>query len=119
MIAALSAALFLAATQTPPPSEPNATGWVKDEAQVIGQAFEERLNGLLAGHERATSNQVVVLTVPSLDGDSVESIAVKRATAMKIGQAGKDNGVLVLVAPHERKVRIEVGYGLEGVLPDA
>src|SRR4029453_10581825 len=60
----------------------------------------------------------VVLTIPTLDGESVEEYAVRVFAAWKLGQKGKDNGVLVVVAPQDRKMRIEVGYGLEGTLPD-
>ncbi|HJS56937.1 MAG TPA: TPM domain-containing protein [Vicinamibacteria bacterium] len=115
----LLAALLQSQAPTGPPFVPRASGWVRDEAGVLSDATEERLNGILAGHQRATSNQVVVLTVASLDGDVVESVALRRASELKVGRDDIDNGVLLLVAPNERKVRIEVGYGLEGVLPDA
>jgi uncharacterized protein len=115
----LLAALLQSQSPTAPPFVPRASGWVRDEAGVLSDATEERLNGILAGHQRATSNQVVVLTVASLGGDVVESVALRRASELKVGRDDIDNGVLLLVAPNERKVRIEVGYGLEGVLPDA
>ena len=73
---------------------------------------------LLADHEARTSNQVVVETVPSLGDLPVEDVAIEHARQMGIGQKGRDNGVLFLIAPNDRKARIEVGYGLEGVLPD-
>jgi uncharacterized protein len=114
MIVVLSSALLLAAATLP--FEPHAVGWVKDEASVLDEAVEANLNGLLAGHEKATSNQVVVLTVPSLRGRHIELVSMERAAALKIGQEGRNNGVLLLVAPRERQVRIEVGYGLRHVL---
>jgi uncharacterized protein len=115
----LLAALLQAPSPTAPPAPRGASGWVRDEANILSEATESRLNGILAGHQRATSNQVVVLTVASLGGDVVESVALRRATELKIGRDDIDNGVLLLVAPNERKVRIEAGYGLEGPLPDA
>ncbi len=115
----LALLLQAAAAESPAPFVPGAAGWVKDEADILRQGFVDDLNGRLAAHEQATSNQVVVLTVPSLEGEVVESVALRRATQLRIGQKGKHNGVLLLVAPNERKVRIEVGYGLEGPLPDA
>src|SRR5207247_2763041 len=69
-------------------------------------------------HEDATTNQVVVLTVPTVGQMSIEEYAAKVFETWKLGQKGRDNGVLVVVAPQDRKMRIEVGYGLEGTLPD-
>jgi uncharacterized protein len=115
--AALLFGLLLQAAS--PPAESSASGWVKDEAGVLPESSIDRLNQMLAAHEKATSNQVVVLTVPSLGGQVVEAVALQRATELRIGQKDKDNGVLLLVAPNERQVRIEVGYGLEATLPDA
>ena len=77
------------------------------------------LEALLKAHEDSTSNQVVVLTVQSLEGDDIESYAIRVAETWKLGQKGKDNGVLFVVARDDRKVRIEVGRGLEGDLTDA
>ena len=76
------------------------------------------LRRLLKAHEDKTSNQIAVLTLPTLDGESVEGYATRVFEAWKLGQKGKDNGVLVVVVPKDRKMRIEVGYGLEGTLPD-
>ena len=95
-----------------------ATGWVIDGAGLLPGDVVERLNVALADHQARTSNQVVVETVASLDGLPVEDVSLAEARRLKIGQKGKDNGVLFLIAPNDRKARIEVGYGLEGVLPD-
>jgi len=95
-----------------------ATGWVIDGAGVLPGEVVERLNVLLADHETRTSNQVVVETVAGLGGLPVEDVALDHARRMGIGQKGKDNGVLFLIAPDDRQARIEVGYGLEGALPD-
>ena len=79
------------------------------------QALEQQL----AAFERDTGHQVVVLTIPSLEGDPLEDFSIRVAEAWKIGKKGSDTGAILLIAQKERKLRIEVGYGLEGVLPDA
>ncbi len=99
-------------------SLPKPAGRVTDLANVIDPATEAEIDGRLEQLERQTSSEVAVLTVPSLDGMPVEDYAVRLFKEWGIGQAKQDNGVLVLVAPNEREMRIEVGYGLEGVLPD-
>jgi len=95
-----------------------ATGWVIDGAGLLPGEVVDRLNVQLADHEARTGNQVVVETVASLGELPVEDVSLDHARRMGIGQKGKDNGVLFLVAPNDRAARIEVGYGLEGVLPD-
>lgn len=97
---------------------PAPTGPVTDLAGVLSDAEEQTLRTLAADVEQATTAEIAVATVPSLDGLTVEEYATKLFAAWGVGQAGKDNGVLVLVAPSQREMRIEVGYGLEGVLPD-
>ena len=92
---------------------------MNDYAYLLNASQTQQLERMLADFEQRTSNQVVVLTVPSLDGETVEGYSIQVAEKWKIGQAGKDNGVILLVAPKERKARIEVGYGLEGALTDA
>lgn len=96
-----------------------ASGWVVDEAGLLAAELVRALDVRLADHEAATSNQVVVLTVPTLGGLEIEEFANGEANRRRIGQKGKDNGVLFVVAPNERAARIEVGYGLEAVLTDA
>jgi uncharacterized protein len=98
---------------------PALTGRVVDSANLLTSQQESRLTEQLASHESATSNQVVVVTLPSLQGTAIEDFGYQLGRLWGIGQAGRDNGVLLIVAPNERKVRIEVGYGLEGDLPDA
>jgi len=113
----------------PPPPAPQAgtpaaaeggraTGYVVDGAGVLSPETVESLNATLHRHEQETSNQVVVHTIPGLAGEAIETYGLRLATELKAGQKGKDNGVLLLVARDDRKVRIEVGYGLEGALPD-
>ena len=101
------------------PRFPALTGRVVDQAQVLSPQVERKLDQLLAAHERETSNQVVVATIASLEGYEIADYAVRLGRAWEIGQKERDNGALLLVAPKEREVRIEVGYGLEGALPDA
>lgn len=97
---------------------PPLTGRVVDLAHVLPTSAVESVSARLATHEATTSNQVAVLIVPSLEGDALEEFSHRVATVWKLGQKGTDNGVLLLVAIQERKVRIEVGYGLEGTLTD-
>ena len=97
---------------------PFLTGRVVDDAHVLSEEARNRITALSKAHEAATTNQVVVLTVPTVGNASIEEYAVKVFESWKLGLKGKDNGVLVVVAPQDRKMRIEVGYGLEGPLPD-
>ena len=98
---------------------PRLTGRVVDDARLLSPETVKALDAKLAEFERTDSTQVVVLTIPSLAGETLEEYSVKVAQAWGIGQKGKDNGVLLLVSKGDRKVRIEVGYGLEGRLTDA
>ena len=113
---ALALALLAAAAQ---PEVPPLTGRVVDLADVVSPAAEAALDVRLAAHEDSTLNQVVVLTVPSLDGAAVETFATDVFRSWGLGQADRDNGVLLLIAVEDRELRIEVGYGLEGDLTDA
>jgi len=97
---------------------PQLRGRVNDYASLLSPEVSTQLEQKLAAFERETSNQVVVLTIPSLQGDILEQFAIRVAGQWKPGQKGKDNGVLLILAKAERKVRIEVGMGLQGVLPD-
>jgi len=112
------AALFLASpalAQTYPP----LTGRVTDAADLLNPAQEAELNQKLAALEAATTRQLVVATVPSLEGHDIQEYGVGLGRAWHIGQQGANNGVILLVAPNERKVGIQVGYGMEGVITDA
>jgi uncharacterized protein len=111
--------LLLAFPALAQPKLPPLTGRVVDLGNVLSPVQEAALTEQLASHEARTSNQVVVATVPDLQGYDVERFAVDLFRAWKLGQANRNNGVLLLVAPNEREVRIEVGYGLEGTLTDA
>ena len=92
---------------------------VHDEAHVLQQATVDRLEKNLKTYEDSTSNQISILIVQSLDGDVLENYSIRVAEKWKLGQKGKDNGVLLLITVDDHKMRIEVGQGLEGVLTDA
>ena len=91
---------------------------VVDLAGILTPSQIYKLEEKLYLFEKRTSNQIAVLTIPSLEGEDIEEYSIKVAEKWKLGIKGKDNGVLLLVAMKERKIRIEVGYGLEGALPD-
>ena len=114
----LTACLLLPAALAAQTSFPKPVGRVTDLAELIDPSTEALIDQQLADLERRTSAEVAVATVRSLDGMSIEEYANRLFKEWGIGQAKQDNGVLVLVAPNEREMRIEVGYGLEGVLPD-
>ena len=97
---------------------PSLTGRVVDQAGILSPSAEETLAALLAAHEDSTTNQVAVLTISSLDGEAIEAFSIRVAETWALGAAEKDNGVLLVVAVADRKLRIEVGFGLEGDLPD-
>jgi uncharacterized protein len=96
-----------------------ADGYVTDHAGLLPPSAKDTLETTLRDFETKTSNQIVVATFPSLEGDSLEDFSIRLAEAWKVGQKGRDNGVIFLIFKNDRKIRIEVGYGLEGVLPDA
>jgi uncharacterized protein len=97
---------------------PQLVGRVNDYAGILKPEEKTELEAYLASVESKTTAQLVLLTIKSLEGDPLEDFSIRVAEAWKIGQKGKDNGLILLVSLNERAVRIEVGYGLEGVLPD-
>lgn len=97
---------------------PQLTGRIVDQADLLSEQQESRLTSLLARHEEKTSNQIVIVTLESLQGYDIAEYGHQLGRYWGIGQKDKSNGVLLLVAPKQRKVRIEVGYGLEGALTD-
>ena len=92
---------------------------VTDETGTLTPSELSALNLKLSGFEKVTSNQLVVYIIPSLDGESLEDVSIRIAEKNKIGKKDKNNGVLLLIVKNDRKIRIEVGYGLEGALTDA
>ena len=113
------ALLWLAAVPAVALVLPTLSGRVVDEANILDPAARAALTQKLADLEAKTSDQLVVVTLRSLQGTSIEDFGVELGRRWRIGQQGKNNGVLLIVAPTDRKVRIEVGYGLEGMLTDA
>ncbi len=102
------------------PTFPELSGRrVVDEANLLQPAEEAALTEKLAALEQSSSDQLVVVTVPDLQGYEIEEYGYQLGRHWGIGQSETNNGVLLIVAPNERKVRIEVGYGLEGILTDA
>ena len=98
---------------------PPLRGRVNDYAGVMSPDQVRALESQLAQFEQDTGHQIAVLTIPTLDGEDIEGFSIRVAENWKIGKKGFDNGVILLVAVKDRKLRLEVGYGLEGVLPDA
>ena len=98
---------------------PPLSGRVVDNANLLSQSTRYQLTEMLQHQEKETSNQIVVVTLPDLQGLTIEEYGYQLGRHWKIGQKDKDNGALLIVAPAEREVRIEVGYGLEGALTDA
>ncbi len=103
----------LAALEVPP-----LTGRVNDTASMVSEQTREKLENMLEQFEKTDSTQIVLLTIPSLEGEVLEVFSMKVVEKWKIGQENLDNGALLLIARDERKIRIEVGYGLEGRLTD-
>lgn len=97
---------------------PALQGRITDDAGILSSATREHLSGLLKAHEERTTNQVAVLTVSTLEGETIEEFATRVFDRWRLGRKKKDNGVLIVVAPKDRRMRIEVGYGLEGILTD-
>ena len=111
--------LFLSLNSSSPALEiPALTGRVNDLAGLLTPDRKLKLEKKLSQFEQETTHQVVVLTIPTLEGDAIEDFSIRVADAWKIGQQGVANGVILLVAQKERKIRIEVGRGFEGILPD-
>ncbi|HBK34414.1 MAG: hypothetical protein UU08_C0003G0051 [Candidatus Uhrbacteria bacterium GW2011_GWE2_40_58] len=99
------------------PSTPDH--FVLDQADIFSETFEQELNITLEELDQTTSGQIGILTIPSLEGQSIEEYAVAVFRTWGIGQQEDDNGVLLLIALAEHEIRIEVGYGLEGRITDA
>lgn len=98
---------------------PPLSGRVVDQAGILSAPVERDITAKLEAHEQATGQQVVVATIATLDGRDIAEYGVELGRAWGIGQKDKNNGAILLIAPNDRAVRIEVGYGLEGTLTDA
>ena len=115
----LAIGLAFAAPATAALTFPPLTGRVVDNAHVLSPATQAALTAKLEALEQKTGDQLVVVTLPSLQGQAIEDYGYQLGRAWGIGDKGKNNGALFIIAPSEHKVRIEVGYGLEPVLTDA
>jgi uncharacterized protein len=118
-LAALVALLLLASPAAAAPTFPPLSGRVVDQANLLSPAQEAALTQKLEALQRASSRQLVVATVTSLQDVPIEDYGYQLGRAWHIGQQGANNGVILLVAPNEKRVRIEVGYGLEPIMTDA
>ncbi len=117
LLALLLGGLAVASAELAVPPPP--TRRINDYAGALPAGERERLEEKLAERERTSSNQVVVAIFPSLRGESLEDYSIRLAQAWRIGQKGLDNGVILLVFLEDRRMRLEVGYGLEPTLTDA
>lgn len=118
LIALLCFLASICSAATPqPPDQPGKR--VVDLAGIMDQNSRLSLESYLAQIEKATTAQIVVLTLNSLDGEDIEGVSIRTAERWKLGVKGKDNGILITVAVKDRKYRIEVGYGLEQIIPDS
>jgi uncharacterized protein len=111
--------VLIAAPALAAPTFPALTGRVVDDANILSPQAEADLTGKLAALEQATGRQLVVVTIPSLQGYEIEDFGYQLGRTWGIGEKGKNTGALFIIAPNERKTRIEAGYGLEPVLTDA
>ena len=118
LLALLLICLHLPAASALALEVPPLKGRVNDYAAMLAPATVDQLERSLAAFEQEQSTQIVVLTVASLEGDSLEDFSLRVAETWKVGRQGLDNGALLLIARDDRKIRIEVGYGLEGRLTD-
>lgn len=120
LVTACLAVTLLPAFSVPATAQnfPELSGYINDNAGLLSPQAKSELEAKLAQLEKDTTAQVFVATVKSLEGDSIEDYASRLFEKWKIGQKDKDNGVLFLVALDDRKMRIEVGYGLEPVITD-
>jgi uncharacterized protein len=114
----LAAALLIGAPAVSALDLPSLTARVNDHANLLTPAEKGALEGKLAAYEQKTGQQFALLTVPTLDGQPLEEFGIKVAEAWKLGDKKRDDGLILIVVPKDRKMRIEVGYGLEGTIPD-
>ena len=97
---------------------PKLQGYVNDYAGMISPPAKSKIEEALRAFEQSDSTQIVILTIPSLEGEDIEQFGIKVGDTWKIGQKAKDNGAILIVSKQERRIRIEVGRGLEGKLTD-
>lgn len=114
----LASYIFILAGHAHALDVPKLQGHVNDYANMISPSTKAELEKELISFEQTDSTQIVILTIPSLEGEVLGEFSIKAAEAWKIGQKGKDNGIIITVAKQEKKIRVEVGRGLEGKLTD-
>ena len=111
--------LFFAVSSFAGTTFPKPQGFVNDFAKVMNDEKRIQLETTLTSFERESGIEIAVVTLPSLEGRPVEDVAVDLFAQWGVGKKGKDNGLLFLIAPNDRRMHVEVGYGLEGVMNDA
>jgi uncharacterized protein len=114
----VSLLIFFFAAQTYGLEVPKLKARVNDYANILSAATKNQLETVLSDLEQTDSTQIAVLTIPSLEGENIEEYAIQVAETWKIGQENLDNGAILIISKNDRKLRIEVGYGLEGTLTD-
>ena len=114
----LGIALLVLPLQAQTIDVPRGTGWVNDTAHVLNESQRSALETLLAGYERSSTHEIALLTVPTTGGRPIDEYALAVSRTWKLGKPGKNDGALLVVAVQDRKLRIEVGRGLEGELTD-
>ena len=119
VFALIVAVLAVASAAFAAPKFPALSGRVVDEAHILSAPTQQKLDGDLANLEAQTGHQLVVVTVPTLQGQAIEDYGYQLGRTWALGRKGVNDGAILLVAPNDRKVRIEIGYGLEPVLTDA
>jgi uncharacterized protein len=119
LVTLVAAILWIAAPALAAPTFPPLTGRVVDNAHVLDESTKAQLTAKLADLEERTTRQLVVVTLPSLQGYEIEDYGYQLGRAWGIGQKKDNNGILFIIAPNEKATRIEVGYGLEGIMTDA
>src|SRR5699024_8503500 len=97
---------------------PAFTGWVTDTTATLSEADKSTLSQKLAALDREKGAQIAVLMIPSTGNESIESYALRAFSQWQLGRKGIDDGILLIVVKDDRRLRIEVGYGLEGAVPD-
>jgi uncharacterized protein len=118
LLAGLGVALLVLPARAQSIQIPRGSGWVNDTANVLPQAVRSELEQRLAAFEQKNGHEIALLTVPTTSGQPIERYALEVARAWKLGKPGKNDGALLVVAVQDRKLRIEVGRGLEGELTD-
>lgn len=98
---------------------PQLSGYVNDYARILSSSTKGKIESYLSAVEKSHGAQIALLSIPSLEGESLEAYSLRVVDKWKLGTEKEDNGVLLLIATSEKKIRIEVGYGLEGVITDA